>query len=457
MIGLRTARVVVIDDDREEAWPLLDALNRIRITALYFNGDAEALPEKPLDGIRVVFLDLRLMSSPTAQPKQYIQHALSILSRIINEESFLTGIVYWTKYDEDKTEFERQLAARMPRFKPAFLLSISNKRKLCEAQNVRELKNAITKELKKIPGQQILWKWEQAIHQGATEASAQIANVAMTDNDGGSHGDIDKGILDILSALTLSAGGGLDDSRHTVTGFLYEGLNQIHFDRLEQLLDNPTRRAEFCVDKNVKKQLTSSSACSDLKKRQLNSILLISGMTPSISRVSPGNMYISKIWDGKVEPFPFDKRKVSYKTFISELWSNNIKPDFLRDLKKKSTPCLLDITPPCDYANRKIKYARLVGGVILRSNGNVEDDKKCRLPIQSREFAKEIEWCMLQKGAWGAEGNYKIVVNARYLFSIPVEKLRKQKPAIRLRQQVVTDIQAWFASHAARPGYLSVH
>lgn len=37
MNGLRTARVVVIDDDKDEALPLLEVISQLRIGSVYFN------------------------------------------------------------------------------------------------------------------------------------------------------------------------------------------------------------------------------------------------------------------------------------------------------------------------------------------------------------------------------------------------------------------------------------
>jgi len=98
----------------------------------------------------------------------------------------------------------------------------------------------------------------------------------------------------------------------------------------------------------------------------------------------------------------------------------------------------------------------LLGGVFIRSSGDKKKDEKLKLKDQCKIFAKEIEFCYFQSKLLGLNGNYKIVVNARHLYSKPVEDLKKHKAAFRLRRQIVTDIQAWFASHAARPGYLSV-
>ena len=48
-----------------------------------------------------------------------------------------------------------------------------------------------------------------------------------------------------------------------------------------------------------------------------------------------------------------------------------------------------------------------------------------------------------------------LVLNARFSLGVPMECFRKS-PKLRLRQQVLVDAQAWFARHAARPGFVSV-
>lgn len=61
MTGLRTARAVVVDDERDEAMPVIEALSRLGIGSVYIRGDRlEDLPASPFPGVRVVFLDMLL-------------------------------------------------------------------------------------------------------------------------------------------------------------------------------------------------------------------------------------------------------------------------------------------------------------------------------------------------------------------------------------------------------------
>lgn len=58
---MNSARVVVIDEDPDEALLLLTALGTAKIGTVYIQGtEQDQLPDEPIDGIRVVLLDLKL-------------------------------------------------------------------------------------------------------------------------------------------------------------------------------------------------------------------------------------------------------------------------------------------------------------------------------------------------------------------------------------------------------------
>ena len=54
----QSGRVVVIDDNKKEAYPLIETLSKKGIPSTYFSSEIEQLPDKPLSGIRIVFLDI---------------------------------------------------------------------------------------------------------------------------------------------------------------------------------------------------------------------------------------------------------------------------------------------------------------------------------------------------------------------------------------------------------------
>lgn len=123
MIGLKISRVVVIEDNDIEAASIIQALNRFDVSALRYNGDLDQLPDKPLDGIRLVFLDVRL-GGATGEPRHFVPQTVNVLKKVIKGRSGATGIIYWTAHPEDITLLETQIKKDFPEFIPAFQIRL---------------------------------------------------------------------------------------------------------------------------------------------------------------------------------------------------------------------------------------------------------------------------------------------------------------------------------------------
>ena len=192
------------------------------------------------------------------------------------------------------------------------------------------------------------------------------------------------------------------------------------------------------------------------QRARLNYILIASDTLPDGSLPQPGNVYVPGGWDESADgSFPHLRDAEEKERFIEGLWADQ-KDEFLRELAEASVPCLLEITPACDHAARKADHARLLGGVLIKSKGTKNSESKIALPIKSRAFARQLEFLFIESPDLGPSGHYRLVVSARYLLSKGSDELAKHRPAFRLRHEIVTDMRAWFAGHAARPGYVSL-
>lgn len=79
------SKVVVIDDQINEALPLIKLLSEKGATTLYYSGVPEEMPESPLVGVRLIFCDLRF--STTTDSKSIISNVLAMLRKIISENN----------------------------------------------------------------------------------------------------------------------------------------------------------------------------------------------------------------------------------------------------------------------------------------------------------------------------------------------------------------------------------
>jgi hypothetical protein len=96
-------------------------------------------------------------------------------------------------------------------------------------------------------------------------------------------------------------------------------------------------------------------------------------------------------------------------------------------------------------------------GILVRLDRVASLEEDAHIPAECRLFARDVEPIWLEQFQDKPAGVYKLLIRARHFMTLPVGDMEKIQPIIRLRYPVVADIQSWFASHASRPGYASVH
>ena len=100
-------KVVIVDDCFQEILPLINILNRNVIPVTYYTGKADELPERPLQGVRLFFLDLRF--SPNVDPKTIVSNACHILKEILGENNGPYLLIIWSSTgNEYKEELEKE-------------------------------------------------------------------------------------------------------------------------------------------------------------------------------------------------------------------------------------------------------------------------------------------------------------------------------------------------------------
>ena len=90
MIGLKTSRVVVVDDQPTESVPIMKILSKLGVGALYFEGNLSELPSNPINGIRVVFIDMDLLGRG-GEANAVVGNTVAVLERIVTLDSVLSS------------------------------------------------------------------------------------------------------------------------------------------------------------------------------------------------------------------------------------------------------------------------------------------------------------------------------------------------------------------------------
>lgn len=263
-----------------------------------------------------------------------------------------------------------------------------------------------------------------------------------------------------LAAVCRAASEDLIETREIAAEALSRGLAPLHLDEVEN-----GETAVMPQHDSLLKSIQSlrQAPLSGIDRAKLNASLLCSGAGQS-DRPRPGNIYVESGWKAS-EAFPAKLADDKLKAFAMELFPKQRIPQEeggdayksrIAGLLSGAQGCLVEITPACDAASKGKFRPRLLHGVLLSWSGSDDKEAAFELPSESRLHARDLEFIAFDAGALGVKGMCKLVLSARRLSYVPFEELQKCSAVARIRHPVLADIRAWFASHAARPGYAGV-
>lgn len=472
MNSLITSRVVLIDDEPKEALPILTTLGKLGIGCVYLKGDrVEDLPKQPLTGIRLIILDMRL--GTTGGTRETATMTANVFNRVVSPEQGPLIVLLWTKHNEDVQDFREALFVLEPKFKSILLIANLNKPVggITPATGNRVLKRfqSLAKTWSPIG---FLWQWEQLAHDAATQTTALItshvteaAGIDESDDDDALKTQWVTGLREILRELS-TASGGHNSSDATALEDLLETIIALHGDRIEQNKSNENLVSLPKIFSGNAKKLTNDQAA------KLNGMVLVADAGNKSGDLRPGNVYLSNsnarlnVLFKKTGVEVDRLKKEILKNFSSdriyqkhastavakkgqELNHKQKTAAHKRDQRKtelsdKCIPMLLELTPSCDFAQRKRCVVRLMAGLLVPFETSRVIDAK-------NESLRIIDAVPIL----GQEGLWIPVFSSRLFYSIPDSKsLSKTKPAFRIRSQVLADLRNWHSSQTARPGYI---
>jgi len=467
---LETTRVCIIDDEPKEYLPLIHALSRLRFGCIHISGDKlEELPppEEPLEGLRLVFLDMQL-GSEGADEAAITSHTAQVFSRVVSPSAGPLLVVIWTKHDHMVELFQKRLYENYPAYLGRLLFTRIEKP--ADEADPNQLRIEISREMQKFFPAEILWRWEQLAHDAASATTEEIskhacnrAEVTGQDSEEECTSKLKNGLNDLLNIL-ISAEAEETVSVQTAFADLLSVLNPLHRDRLENAMnDADVKAAEPLIE--GKKTIPTN-----LEKVELNTMLFVAACVTGGHPFRPGTVF--RIAD----PIAFEARfRISIADVFGELLEVS-KPPGLNKAKQKlesgklsgeklqaaqelmreqalllqtniknavleCEPILLDISPPCDFAQRHPRFAKLVSGLMV--------------PVGKRiKYRDKGSFRTLRTIKLG-ERNWDSVFCSRFTFTLPtIAPIPELEPFWRLRDPILTDIRYWSASQDARLGYV---
>lgn len=121
MLFPRCGKVLVIDDQIEEAMPLLNLLGKKGVPTMYYSGNLPELPENPFDEVRLIFCDLKFNSA--SDPKSVASNVASILKALVSEKNGPYILLVWSAHGTDYIDALKEMLATTS-IKPEFVLQL---------------------------------------------------------------------------------------------------------------------------------------------------------------------------------------------------------------------------------------------------------------------------------------------------------------------------------------------
>jgi len=408
----KNGRIVVIDDNPNDAGHLMQALSQQSSPVHYFmDPNPDFLPKEPLQSVRLVFLDLDLGIGNDDKSKA--SATVSALRKIVSVKNRPFVIVAWTT-NAPIIEHVQQYV-QDAKFQSQFL-SINKQDCITDEKfDITKINSYIKENLANVEMLHLFVDWENIIHHASGTTVDEFSNFFPYDDNWNQNisnlfwklakARTDKQMPDLTeneivqNALALFTSTFLDSVNTKVT--------------LEQF-------SQEIIDMIKKGKNVDSSEIN----ARVNSKLFLSFETNSLRL--PGNIYADLGING------FDKDKIT-----NGLITGTFENDKKEELISKAKLIFLEINPVCDYAQKKRRTHRLIPGIIWphEFKGN---------------FSKETSVYQSPLIYFNGELCY-FVFDLGSVTSVPLDSI-SQDAIISVRQEFLINVQSLLSSHVSRPG-----
>ena len=449
----QNGRVVIIDDNWEEAKPIVKVLGRKAIPVLYYSG-IEDCPSNPLDDVRIVFLDLRLLPG-TSEALESIRAAYSVFERLISEKNGPCFLILWSKHPEDNVPFLELIKKHKPSIMPNWHTLINKndfikpkgKKGWVEKPDASDrLQTLLVGAVSSHKALQTLVLWEAGMHQSASGVVKELCSLAPKG------ADADRQLMALIAAIG-EAGMGKKffkaPTNQQITE-VFSVLTEMSMDIME------TNSVPSGHTLTMPKALGPDAAAVSA----VNSRLCFANSCGE--KNGPGQLYftnkrkiIEEYFGTKFEAWWDEILCIIAPQSVGEADKKKWQREKMKELRANSILALAEISPSCDFAQNKRKLLRIVPGLWVKNDdydfilGQTQYLSKTP-PIKGAVTgAGQDVGCLvfnLRYASTFVEGNWNKIVEEHAFDS-----------SKKMRRSLVVDIQTRLAAHVSRPGIRSLN
>lgn len=468
MVGLEGTRVVVVDDQMEDAAPVIQALSSHGIPSVWYTGEVRDLPAagQPLANVRLLLLDVDLQG--TGGTDKVLANALvAVVRRLVPTDAAGLVIVLWTGHPDVKVAFIDTLLATggpTPVVVEAFP---KDQFRTGAGFDVGALAAALDAALQAVQPWPVLMQWERESREATGDVVSLLAKLAQG-SVAPPAGDADllhwqqqqaavmAALIQRLAEADLGENN-VTDGPATLRGFFSAVAPLLH-DQLESRTQSLSA-AEPSPGDDIRAKAEGVGLPAGTKAR-VNAKLGLAehaGVQPWT-----GNLYqlavgppredddlLTKAFD---QVYPREQFVNSLVDILAAI-GKEMKADKVAERKQLVRDAVIgiilaDVHPACDHAQRKTECGRFVTGVRVRAQAFIDKAAK------SIKSLPDYIWIWGPAYDAALQEDYWILLDLRRPFTCGNEAPLGCQPWCRLRQQVASDLQARTVGHGGRQGML---
>jgi len=440
---IENSRVVILDDIPDEIENLAKNFKKRGIGYVHYTGELSELPEKPLTGVRFIFVDFKLgIGADTLQSR--IKNVTNILNKIISPVNGPYVVVLWTKHIDEINLFKEMMLKSNDIAKPFAIVDMEKSECMEKFDDVSRKIDTMLSNTNIITNFLLLWENLGIFAlRDALNSFYNIENRSIQTPAAQSFDDylkkLDKSIgRHLFRIATASLGDSNIKNDRNLTDAILLSLTAVFNDRMENKIPN-----EDYDYKKIGQEILANNnpGYTPEERAKMNSIFLID---KNIGKnLNPGCVY--RLADVRkkircVTNCSFKKTITTPLKAASEFFNGDLgaSPD-KNDIIKKIIPVLVEITPECDSAQNKWKNSKLLLGVLW------PEEYKQRIGGETGYIYKTLPFFINNK-------IFYLTFNSHFVYTFPLKMFEELKPFLKIRKEFLVDIQHWYANQISRPG-----
>jgi len=477
MILPNNGKVVIIDDKPDDVIELIGALSKAKVPFVHYKEeDLSDLPESPIENVRLIFLDLELVTDVYLGEKNITSPIKTRLEKIIKPNT-IYALVIWSKKENDyKQALLNDFNGEFNAYKPIFHTSLPKAeiKGLDKIEAMERIKKELKTEMTKFSSFNAFLVWESIVNESSGKLTNDVTSLYLPDESW------DNKTKYLLYKLAVAYSGktakDFDDIAQ-LKNALYT-LTMTFTDNIENSINNVIDNKFSGLVNDTYQQITNFTSV-------INRLLLISESSDDV--LQPGNVFFCidelNIKLGQVE-HDFEEKKKGIEKIAQEKRPdafnglskkintsreavnstirqktkdfNRITVDSLNeDISKNRTTVRdeilseckyieLNITPLCDYAQKKAVMYRILPGIIAKLEYRKHFNAK-----NAYSYISEADFKL-------GDNDYFFIFDFRFLYSNDGNTLKSRFAKYRLKQQLLSDVQLKLGAHINRTGVLFV-